>query len=205
MRRSVLRRRAKRAYCNKSEGFFRTIRELLLADVLADLLQLARAADHAHPHPAGTQQRDERNVVRPHCAKQSAERDLCLESEGDHCFSRPARLHFAVLVCEPEGRGATWNFAAVRATGVLRPIEDREALRELLARLTARFEAGVENSTYRFDALAEGYVNGMMNGIVGFQMAIDQLEGKFKLGQERSEAERSEVLAGLAKGAPSGV
>lgn len=85
----------------------------------------------------------------------------------------------------------------MRATGVLRPIEDREALRELLARLTARFEAGVENSTYRFDALAEGYVNGMMNGIVGFQMAIDQLEGKFKLGQERSE-----VLAGLAKARP---
>lgn len=96
----------------------------------------------------------------------------------------------------------TWNFAAVHASGTLRPIEDKKRLRGILARLIAKFESQVKDSSYRFDDLPDSYVGGMLAGIVGFEMPIDTLEGKFKLGQERSEADQQGVLSGLAKARP---
>jgi len=91
----------------------------------------------------------------------------------------------------------TWNFAAVHATGVLKPVEDKKQLRALLSRLIAKFEAHMPERSYEFDKLPDSYVNGMLGGIVGFEMPVDQLEGKFKLGQERSEADRTTMVTKL--------
>ena len=53
-------------------------------------------------------------------------------------------------------------------------------------------------SGYDFGKLPESYTNSLMAGIIGFQMQIELLEGKFKLGQERSEADRQSMLKNLA-------
>ncbi|MGC9951331.1 MAG: FMN-binding negative transcriptional regulator [Bryobacteraceae bacterium] len=90
----------------------------------------------------------------------------------------------------------TWNFAVVHATGRPKPITDPKALRGLLAQLIAKFEG--PKSGYDFAKLPDSYVNGLIGGIVGFEMRIDLLEGKFKLGQERSEADKQAILKGLA-------
>lgn len=90
----------------------------------------------------------------------------------------------------------TWNFAVVHATGRLQPIADPKALHSLLARLIAKFEG--PGSSYDFSKLPESYTNSLMAGIIGFQMQIELLEGKFKLGQERSEADRQSMLKNLA-------
>ena len=87
----------------------------------------------------------------------------------------------------------TWNFAVVHATGRLRPVTEPKALRAFLARLIDRFES-YEGTDYDFSKLPDNYINGMLSGIVGFQMQIELLEGKFKLGQERSEADRQGIL-----------
>lgn len=90
----------------------------------------------------------------------------------------------------------TWNYAAVHATGKLRAIDDKLSLLKLLVRLVAQFE-DTPRSGYDLDAVPAAMLDGLIGNIVGFAMEIDGLEGKFKLGQERSEADREGILRHL--------
>jgi transcriptional regulator len=92
----------------------------------------------------------------------------------------------------------TWNFAVVHATGRLRPVTEPNALHAFLSRLIEKFEK-YQGTDYDFSKLPDSYVNGMLPNIIGFQMQIELLEGKFKLGQERSEADRQGILKNLQK------
>jgi transcriptional regulator len=92
----------------------------------------------------------------------------------------------------------TWNFAVVHATGRPAAITDKAALHALLGRLIEKFES-TEGSGYDFSKLPESYVSPMLGGIVGFEMPIESLEGKFKLGQERSDADKQGLLEHLGQ------
>jgi transcriptional regulator len=91
----------------------------------------------------------------------------------------------------------TWNYVAVHAAGRLRRIEDPERLRALLARLTDRHEAGRADPWSLADA-PEDFLRAQTKGIVGFEIEIERLEGKRKLSQNRTAADRAGVVAGLA-------
>ena len=90
----------------------------------------------------------------------------------------------------------TWNFAVVHASGKLKPITDKKALHDMLAKLIQKFEKS-EKSAYDFATLPDNYKYGLIAGIIGFEMEIELLEGKFKLGQERNDADKQGVLKGL--------
>jgi transcriptional regulator len=94
----------------------------------------------------------------------------------------------------------TWNFAVVHATGRPRAITDKTSLHAMLARLIAKFESD-QASGYDFSKLPDSYVASLMSGIVGFEMEIEALEGKFKLGQEHSEGDKQSVLEHLRQAA----
>ena len=94
----------------------------------------------------------------------------------------------------------TWNFAVVHATGKLKPLAGKKELHDLLAKLVGKFEGA--KSSYDFAKLPETYKYGMMGGIIGFEMEIELLEGKFKLGQERSDADREGILKHLGAAKP---
>lgn len=94
----------------------------------------------------------------------------------------------------------TWNFAVVHATGRPWPITEKTALHELLAKLINKFES-YQGSGYDFSKLPDSYVSSLMGGIVGFEMQIESLEGKFKLGQERSDVDKQGVLDHLRQAA----
>jgi transcriptional regulator len=98
----------------------------------------------------------------------------------------------------------TWNFAVVHATGKLRPVEAKEALNDLLSKLIAKFER-YEGTSYDFSKIDSTYKYGLMGGIIGFELEIELLEGKFKLGQDRSPADRQSLLTRLnaSKNPPS--
>jgi transcriptional regulator len=95
----------------------------------------------------------------------------------------------------------TWNFGVVHASGRPRPITDSRRTYDLLATLIRRNERRVGSTTYDFAAQPKAYVERMMQGISPFEMEIEAIEGKFKLGQERNEADRNGVLAQLKAGA----
>ena len=92
----------------------------------------------------------------------------------------------------------TWNYVAVHARG--RPVffTEEERLREVVTRLTDRHETGRDSPWAVTDA-PEKFIRGMLRGIVGFKMPIDQLDGKQKLSQNRSDADRRSVARGLSQ------
>ncbi len=90
----------------------------------------------------------------------------------------------------------TWNYADVHAYGTLRLIDDKEWLRMVLRRLSDRHEAR-SAEPWRMEDLPEAYMTGMIRGIIGLDIAVSRLEGKFKLSQNRPAADRPGILAAL--------
>ena len=90
----------------------------------------------------------------------------------------------------------TWNYVVVHAHGSLRFVEDREWLRDHVTRLSDHHEAERETPWKVSDA-PEDFVNNLLERIVGLEMTIRRLEGKWKLGQNRPERDRQGVIDGL--------
>jgi transcriptional regulator len=93
----------------------------------------------------------------------------------------------------------TWNYVDVHAYGTVRLIKDDDWLRGLLRRLSERHEAG-SPAPWRIEDLPEAYLEGMVKGIIGLDIAVSRLEGKFKLSQNRPAADRPRVIAALEQG-----
>lgn len=91
----------------------------------------------------------------------------------------------------------TWNYIAVHAYGRADVFDDTERLLSLLDELTARHETPRPRPWALGDA-PQDYITGMLRAIVGFALPIERLEGKWKLGQNRSEADRQGVHDGLS-------
>ena len=93
----------------------------------------------------------------------------------------------------------TWNYAIVHAYGTPRIVSDPAELHAMLARLVDTHEAGFAQP-WRMDLPAD-YMERMLRGIVGFELEITRLEGKAKLSQNRSAADRAGVVAALSPSA----
>jgi transcriptional regulator len=92
----------------------------------------------------------------------------------------------------------TWNYAVVHAYGPLKVIEDEQWLLTFLHRLTDIHEAESPVPWKVSDAPAE-FIRSLLNGIIGLELPIHRLEGKWKVSQNRTEAERKGVIEGLSK------
>ena len=91
----------------------------------------------------------------------------------------------------------TWNYIAVHARGPVELIEEPERLLQIVSRLSDQHESGRERPWAVSDAPRE-YIDSMLRAIVGFALPIHRLEGKWKLGQNRSAADQAGVRDGLA-------
>lgn len=90
----------------------------------------------------------------------------------------------------------TWNYAVVHAHGRLRAVDDAAWVHALVSELTARHEAGHTPPWQVADAPAD-YLQQMLGAIVGIEITIERLVGKWKLSQNRSEADRLGAAAGV--------
>jgi transcriptional regulator len=90
----------------------------------------------------------------------------------------------------------TWNYSTVHARGCIRFIEDVAWLARLVDSLTDEHESRRTPTWHVADAPTE-YIDSMLQGIVGFEIQVQQLEGKFKASQNRSAADREGVVQGL--------
>ena len=91
----------------------------------------------------------------------------------------------------------TWNYIAVHARGPVELIEEPERLLQIVSRLSDQHESGRERPWAVSDAPRD-YLDSMLRAIVGFALPIRRLEGKWKLGQNRSAADQQGVRDGLA-------
>jgi transcriptional regulator len=90
----------------------------------------------------------------------------------------------------------TWNYIDVHAYGTLRLVEDDAWLRPVLRRLSDRHEAR-SAEPWRIQDLPDPYMKGMLKGIIGLDIAVTRLEGKYKLSQNRPAADRPRIVAAL--------
>ncbi len=86
----------------------------------------------------------------------------------------------------------TWNYATVCARGMVEVYDDRDQLHAHVKELTDLHEAAFPEPWQVSDAPAD-YLERQLKGIVGFRITIDALEGKMKLSQNRSDADRTSV------------
>ena len=91
----------------------------------------------------------------------------------------------------------TWNYAVVHAHGPLRIINEAAWLRDHLERLTAVHEAS-SPTPWRLSDAPPGFVDDLLKAVVGFEITITRLEGKWKVSQNQSERNRQGVREGLA-------
>jgi transcriptional regulator len=113
--------------------------------------------------------------------------------QGAHAYVSPSwypakREHGKVV--------PTWNYVVVHAHGPLRVIDDPAWLRAQLEALVARHEASSASPWSIADAPDE-YIGRMIESIVGFEIAISRLVGKWKISQNQTAANRAGAVAGL--------
>jgi transcriptional regulator len=90
----------------------------------------------------------------------------------------------------------TWNYLAVHAYGLPRIIDDAASTRAHQKRLVEAHEAGF-TTPWSMTGQDEKYIRRMLRGIVAFEIPITRLEAKAKISQNRDEADRQGVIAGL--------
>jgi transcriptional regulator len=95
----------------------------------------------------------------------------------------------------------TWNYAMVQARGVARLRTDTTWLDTQINALTSRHEANRDPRWAVSDA-PRTYIEGLLHAIVGIEIEIDAIEGKWKVSQNRPEADRRGVAEGLAQDNP---
>ncbi|HEX3755421.1 MAG TPA: FMN-binding negative transcriptional regulator [Rhizomicrobium sp.] len=92
----------------------------------------------------------------------------------------------------------TWNFIAVHAQGTIVRQQDAAWLRAHVAALTEVHEAARATPWSLADAPSD-YLDGMLRAIIGFELAVTRLDGKWKLSQNRSPADIAGVRDGLLR------
>jgi transcriptional regulator len=90
----------------------------------------------------------------------------------------------------------TWNYSVVHVHGVARAIEDKPALLSIVSELTHQHELHRDHPWSVSDAPPD-YIDKLLGAIVGIEIAIDSIQGKFKLSQNRSADDRQGVITGL--------
>ena len=93
----------------------------------------------------------------------------------------------------------TWNYAVVHAHGRARLMDEGE-LHELVLELSNAYEAG-RPKPWRAGDLPADYASAMLKNIVGFEVEVERLEGKYKLSQNRP-AEVPRVIEALEREEP---
>lgn len=90
----------------------------------------------------------------------------------------------------------TWNYVTVQARGRLRAVDDAAWVRAFVTRLTERHEAP-RAKPWAVDDAPDDFIDTLVRGIVGVEIEITSLVGKWKVSQNRSGADRAGVAEGL--------
>ena len=95
----------------------------------------------------------------------------------------------------------TWNYQVVHAHGRIRLRDDERFVRGLVARLTRQHEtASQQERPWKMTDSSPEYISEMLAAIVGIEIEIDRLVGKFKLSQNKALEDIAGAAAGLARG-----
>ena len=132
----------------------------------------------------------ESRVLLAHMAKanpqwqQIQEQKVLVTLQGEHAYISP---------CWYESAGVpTWNYQAVHIRGIAESFTDPKKLKRVVDKLTEQNESGYP------DPWQSDYAASMLRGIIGIEISITSIQCKFKLSQNRSVQDQSNVKEQLA-------
>jgi len=134
-------------------------------------------------------------VLRGHVARANGQwHDFETPSPALAIFSGP-HAYVSPRWYQPGPSVPTWNYEAAHVYGTARLVQGEAELRPFLAALAAQYDP-----QWSMADLPEKYVTGMTRGIVGIEIAIERIEAKRKLSQNRPAADVEGVIAALEGG-----
>jgi transcriptional regulator len=174
----------------------------LEASPFAILISATEAGPFATHLPMLAREVDGRLHLRGHVAKANPhwkslaqEQELLVIFNGPHAYISPSLYEIRESV-------PTWNYAAVHVYGRGTVFNDEARLEQLLQEMIARFDSSYIE---QWSSLGEQYRSRMLQHIVGFELVASRVETKFKLSQNRTKAERENVIRSLASSTDSTV
>ena len=142
-------------------------------------------------------ERGSRGVLAAHVARANsqwrhfrADQEILVIFQGPHGYISPNWYKTKPVV-------PTWNYVAVHAYGFPRLLENEEALEALLRAMVEKYESALPNP-WPMD-LPDDFKTQKMQAIVGFEIDITRLEGKFKLSQNRTSEDVATAIDVLKK------
>jgi len=178
------------------------IHKLMEEQPFASLITVGSSGLFASHIPMVLEQNGAMGRLKGHLSRANTQwRDYTPSVQALAIFSGPQ--HYITPTWYPEKQETgkvvpTWNYVVVHAYGHLKLIEDRDWLMAHLQSLVNIHEADSPVPWTVGDAPAD-YIASQVKGIVGLEMAIERIEGKWKVSQNRSEQDRRGVAKGLAE------
>ncbi|MEH2167029.1 MAG: FMN-binding negative transcriptional regulator [Nostoc sp.] len=121
---------------------------------------------------------------------QALDTELLVIFTGAHAYISPT-------LYEKHESVPTWNYIAVHAYGIPKVImlnQSPESMNQMINEMIDTYEADYKS---HWHSLSDGFREGLMNGIVGFEITVTRLSGKYKLSQNRSQIEQHNVSSTL--------
>ncbi|WP_340148891.1 FMN-binding negative transcriptional regulator [uncultured Sneathiella sp.] len=135
--------------------------------------------------------RGEYGTLTAHMARANPHGKILEQSEALIIFQGP-HAYISPRYYSTDTNVPTWNYVAVHAYGTPSIIEDSDKVRALLDQLTEDNEKD-RAEPWRTDMLDQKRLEGLMRGIIAFEIRIDRIEGKAKLGQNKSAEDQAAV------------
>ncbi len=131
-------------------------------------------------------------VITGHFAEQNPHwKYLKRDKESIAIFHGPHAYISPTWYAEPDV--PTWNYSVIHAHGPVEIIREKNLLLNQLKELIAKFENN-DYSNWDISKLSDEYIDTLLGMIVGFKLTITKLEGKYKLGQNRSRRDMEGVI-----------
>lgn len=179
------------------------MRALMVSQPLATLVTLGASGLFASHVPMMVEDDgSEFGVLKCHISRANTQwRDYVLEVDALAIFA--GHQHYITPNWYPgtkeHGKEVpTWNYVVVHAYGPLKVIQDEHWLLTNVEKLTNIHEAR-SPVPWRVSNAPEDFIRSQLKGIVGLEIPIRRLEGKWKISQNRAESERNGVIEGLEK------
>jgi transcriptional regulator len=176
--------------------------QFMRANPFAILISQTEDGPFATHLPLHAEEKEEKTFLRGHVAKANPHwkylerQPQCLTIfHGPHSYISPG--NYTAYESVP-----TWNYAAVHVYGTARLFSAEQDVHAMLGELMETFEP-----EYRaqWEELSPKYRENMLRQIVGFEIAVTKIEGKFKLSQNRTREDQANVISSLEKAEDSAV
>jgi transcriptional regulator len=185
-----------------SEDRLEVLHALMNAHRLATLVTAGVGGLMANLVPFILIETGEKGILRAHLAKANDQLNALREgAEALVIFQGPETYITPSWYASKAEHGKvvpTWNYAVVQARGTPRVIEDHDWLRAQIGALTTAMESS-RSTPWKVSDAPESFVAAQVNGIVGVEIPIEHIEGKWKVSQNRTDADRQSVQEGLRR------